>query len=349
MANDETRLRGDRFAKGRHPEAPTEGPPIPPVVRTADARFASLPGYPFPPHHIDVANPYSPWPLRMHYVDEGPRDGEVVLMVHGEPTWSYLYRKLIPVFVAAGLRAIAVDLIGFGRSDKLTQPSHYSFANHIEWLRQLVVGLDLRGITLIGQDWGGPIGMGVLAREFDRFARVVAANTMLHTAEASLAGRIAWAAHASGDHDSTVNTALLDWMHTTHRLVAFDASPSVAGSTVRGVAPEVLAAYDAPFPSEWHKAGMRQFSVLIPVTRTDVGCQINLATWQALARFDRPFLTLFSDSDPPTRGWEQIFVERVPGARGQPHRIQARAGHFWQEDNGEEAARGIVDWIAATR
>lgn len=333
----------------RRPSVPFYGPEVPLAVRTADARFANLPGHPFAPHYVDVANPYSPEPLRMHYVDEGPRDGEIVLMVHGEPTWSYLYRKLVPVFVAAGLRAIAVDLIGFGRSDKPTKPSHYSFANHIAWLRDLVVGLDLRGITAIGQDWGGPIGLGVLAREPDRFARVVAANTILHTAEPALAGRLAWAAHASGEHDSTVNAALLDWMHTTHRLVDFDASPSVAGATVRGVAPDVLRAYDAPFPSEWHKAGMRQFSVLIPVTRTDVGCQINLETWRALARFERPFLTLFSDSDPPTRGWERIFAERVPGARGQPHAILERAGHFWQEDCGEEAAQRIVDWIRSTR
>lgn len=347
-----TTVSRDRTTRSRS-VVPTEGPPIPPVVRTADARFANLPGYPFAPHYIDVANPYADSPLRMHYVDEGPTGGDrqkapVVLMVHGEPSWSYLYRKLIPIFAAAGLRSIAVDLIGFGRSDKPTKASQYSFANHIEWVRQLVVGLDLREITLIGQDWGGPIGMGVLAQEMDRFARVVAGNTMLHTAEPALAGRIDWAAHASGDHTSTVDTRLLDWMHTTHRLVDFDASPSIAGSTVREVSKDVLAAYDAPFPSEWHKAGMRQFSVLIPVTRSDVGCQINLATWQALAYFDRPFLTLFSDSDPATRGWEKIFVERVPGARGQPHQIQARAGHFWQEDNGAEAARIIADWIAAT-
>ncbi|MBY0399373.1 alpha/beta fold hydrolase [Myxococcota bacterium] len=332
---------------------PTTIPAPPPVVRTADARFRNLPGYPFAPHYIAVTNPYAKTPLRMHYVDEGPTSGDpkkapVVLMVHGEPSWSYLYRKMIPVFAAAGLRAIAVDLVGFGRSDKLTKASQYSFANHIDWLRQLVVGLDLHEITLIGQDWGGPIGMGVLVKEMERFARVVAGNTMLHTAEPELDGRIDWAVHANGDFASTVDTRLLDWMHTTHRLVDFDASPSIAGSTVRPVPKEVLAAYDAPFPSEWHKAGMRQFSVLIPVTRSDVGCQINRETWQALSHFDRPFLTLFSDSDPATRGWEKIFAERVPGARGQPHAIQARAGHFWQEDNGAEAARIIADWIAAT-
>jgi len=332
----------------KQPRVPTAGPAIPPVVRTPDARFRNLPGWPFAPRYVEVANPHAKTPLRMHFADEGPRDAPVVLMVHGEPTWSYLYRKMIPVFAAAGLRAIAVDLIGFGRSDKPTKPSHYSFEHHIEWLRQLVVALGLRDVTLIGQDWGGPIGMGVLAREMDRFARVVAANTMLHTAEPALAGRIAWAAHGSGEHDSTVNQFLLDWMHTTHRTVDFDASPSIAGTLVRGISPAELAAYDAPFPSEWHKAGMRQFSVLIPVTRTDVGCRINAATWQALARFDRPFLTLFGDSDPATRGWDAIFAERVPGARGQPHRTQARAGHFWQEDNGPEAAAIIRDWIATT-
>ncbi|MEZ4334182.1 MAG: haloalkane dehalogenase [Myxococcota bacterium] len=328
---------------------PTQGPPIPPVVRTADARFRNLPDYPFAPRYVEVASAIAKTPLRMHYVDEGPRDAEVMLMLHGEPAWSYLYRKMIPVFAGAGLRAIAVDLIGFGRSDKPTRPPFYSFASHVDWVRQLVVALGLRDITLVCQDWGGPIGMGVLAKEMDRFARVVAGNTMLHTAEPALAGRIAWANHGSGEHDSTVSGMLLDWTYTPHRLVDFEASHSIAGSTVRGVAPEVLAAYDAPFPSEWHKAGMRQFPGLIPVTRTDVGARMNLETWQALARFDRPFLTLFGDSDPATRGWEQIFAERVPGAQGQPHQIQSRAGHFWQEDNGPEAARMIADWIASTR
>ncbi|MAG34476.1 MAG: alpha/beta hydrolase [Deltaproteobacteria bacterium] len=327
---------------------PTKGPTIPPVVRTDDACFADLPGYPFAQNYVDVVNPNHPMTLRMHYVDEGPQDAPVVLMTHGEPTWSYLYRKLIPVFAASGLRAIAVDLIGFGRSDKPTHPSHYTFENHVEWLHELVVSLDLRKITIVGQDWGGPISMGVLAREVERFARVVAGNTMLHTAEADLEGRISWAAHSSGDENSTVNAALLDWMHTTHRAVDLQPSTSVLGSTTRGITPEVAAAYDAPFPSEWHKAGVRQFPLLIPVTRTDPGAAINLETWKVLREFDRPFLTLFGDSDPPTRGWEEIFRERVPGASGEPHRTLENAGHFWQEDCGEEAAALIVDWIDST-
>jgi len=328
--------------------APTAGPDWPAVVRTEDARFEDLPGFPFAPHYHVVENPHGDEGLRMHYVDEGPPDAPVVLMVHGEPTWSYLYRKLVPVFAAAGLRAVAVDQVGFGRSDKPTRSSDYSFENHVEWLRQFVVGTDLREVTLVCQDWGGPIGLGALAREPDRFARVVAGNTMLHTGEAELADRLAWSAHGSGDADSTVSLALLDWMHYSHRAADFTAAPSVRGATALGLSDAVAAAYDAPFPSEWHKAGMRQFPVLIPVTRTDPGAAINRATWQALARFDRPFLTLFGDSDPGTGGWDRIFQERVPGAKGQPHDTLRETGHFWQEDRGEEVAQRIVDWIAST-
>ncbi len=327
---------------------PQEGPEAPLAVRTTEGRFDGLPGFPFEPRYVELPNPYGDEPLRMHFVDEGPRDAPVVLMAHGEPTWSYLYRKLIPVFVDAGLRAIAPDHIGFGRSDKLTLPAHYTFDRHIEWLRELVVQLDLRDVTIVSQDWGGPISLGVLAREPLRFARVVAANTMLHTAEAALEGRIALANHATGDADQTVGGFLLDWMLNSHRAIDFVASASVTGATVRDIPGDVAAAYDAPFPSEWHKAGMRQFPLLIPVTRGDPGSAINLATWKALAEFDRPFLTLFGDSDPATRGWETIFQERVPGARGQPHQILERAGHFWQEDCGEQAAGLIVDWIRAT-
>jgi haloalkane dehalogenase len=268
------------------------------------------------------------------------------MMVHGEPTWSYLYRKLVPVFVDAGYRAVAPDLIGFGRSDKLTFAPGYTFAAHVDWLQGLVNTLDLSGITLVCQDWGGPVGLAVLAREPERFSRVVVANTMLHTAEPVLQGRLEWAVHATGDTESTVSSYLLDWMRHSQRTVDFEASASIPGATARGVQPEVAAAYDAPFPGEWHKAGMRQFPLLIPVTQSDPGASLNRVTWAALAEFHRPLLTLFGDSDPPTRGWEAIFRERVPGARGQPHQTLERAGHFWQEDCGEEAARIIVDWMA---
>jgi haloalkane dehalogenase len=257
---------------------PEEGPITPEVVRTSESRFENLPGYPFAAHYVDVAWPQIDGALRMHYVDEGPADGAVILMVHGEPSWSYLYRKMIPVFVQAGFRAIAIDHLGFGKSDKLTFAPHYSFANHIDSLRQLVVSLDLQDITLVCQDWGGPIGMGVLAKEPDRFARVVAGNTMLHTAEPELAGRLDWAVHGSSEDNSEVSSMLLDWMHHSHRATNFNASDSLQFSTARGVAEAEAAAWDAPFPSEWHKAGMRQFPVLIPVTQSDEGAQINMQT-----------------------------------------------------------------------
>ncbi len=327
---------------------PTEGPEIPLAVRTADDRFEGLPDFPFAPHYVEVDPPRTGPPLRMHYVDEGPRDAPVVLMVHGEPTWSFLYRKLIPVFVRAGLRAVAVDQIGFGRSDKPTRPSDYSFARQIAWLRQLVVGLDLRDVTLVGQDWGGPIGMGVLALEVGRFSRVCVANTMLHTAEPELAGRLEWSAHAVGETDVQVSSALADWRVASTRAPDFAASPSIPFATARGVSDEVAAAYDAPFPSEWHKAGLRQYPALIPITPTDEGAEINRRTWSVLRDYKRPFLTLFGDSDPPTRGWDEIFRERIPGAAGQPHGTLEQAGHFWQEDCGAEAAARIVDWINST-
>jgi haloalkane dehalogenase len=327
---------------------PLTGPDVPIAVRTDDARFENLPGYPFAPHYVDVTHPVADGTLRMHYIDEGPSDAPVILMVHGEPAWSYLYRKLVPVFVEAGFRAIAVDQIGFGRSDKLTFAPHYSFERHVEWLRELVVALDLRDITLVCQDWGGPVGMAVLARETERFSRVAAGNTMLHTAESGLEGRLAWSAHASGEEDSTVSNLLLDWCRESHRTAEFDASPSIAFATARAISTEVVAAYDAPFPSEWHKAGMRHFPLLIPVTKTDPGAVVNQATWAALADFERPFLTIFGDSDPSTSGWAEIFRERVPGARAQPHCVLERAGHFWQEDAGAEAAELIVGWIRET-
>ncbi len=318
------------------------------VLRTPDARFEKLPGYPFAPHYVPVGSPLG-GTLRMHCVDEGPRSGAPVLLVHGEPTWSYLYRKLIPILGAAGLRAIAPDHIGFGRSDKLADKTAYSFERHIAWLRELVVALDLREITLVGQDWGGPIGLGVLAQEPARFARVVVANTMLHTAEPELAGRLAWANHGVGERDTRLCESLLDWITTSQRAPEMSASAAIRGACARALPDEVAAAYDAPFPDERYKAGMRQFPILIPITRSDPGAAINRATWQALRGFRRPFLTAFSDGDPSTAGWEAVFQERVPGAGGQPHATLRGAGHFLQEDSGEELAQLVLDFALRTR
>jgi len=284
----------------------------------------------------------------MHYVDEGPSEADPVLMLHGQPTWSYLYRKVIASLVARGHRAVAPDYIGYGRSDKIVDKLAYSFPGHIEWLRSFVRALDLRRITLVVQDWGGPLGLAVLAAEPDRFARVVVANTILHTADPSLAGRLEWALHGLPDAARVViEEALLDYIVGSQRYPLVP-SELVQWATVTDVAPDVLAAYDAPFPDETHKGGLRQTTVLIPITRNDVGAGIDRATFAALRRWDRPFLTAYSDADPPTRGWDQILREAVPGSRGQPHTTIAGAGHFLQEDKGEELAAVVADFVATT-
>ncbi len=316
------------------------------VLRTPDERFADLPGYPFGPHYVTVTARGVP-PVRMHYVDVGPADGQVVLLLHGQPTWSYLYRAVIPVLTASGLRAIAPDHIGFGRSDKLTERTDYTLRRHIEWLQSLISALDLTGITLLAQDWGGPIGLSALAADPGRFARVVAANTVLHTADPSLAGRLAWANHGLGDSRVVLEEALVDYLLFYYR--APDIVPSLFLEAAAGpLPPGVAAAYDAPFPDAGYKAGLRQLTGLMPLTRNDPGAAIGRATMEALVAFDRPFLTAYSDGDPATAGWEAIFQERVPGAMDQPHTLIAGAGHFLQEQKGEELGQIVADFVAAT-
>ena len=321
------------------------------VVRTPDERFAGLPGYPFAPHYAEVVAEDADGdtgPLRMHYLDEGPADGPAVLLLHGQPTWSYLYRTVIPVLVDAGLRAIAPDNIGFGRSDKPTFGPDYTFARHVAWTRSLVTQLDLRDITLVAQDWGGPLGFGVLAEEPDRFARVVAANTILHTADPALADRLTWAVHGTGDSRVVLEESLVDYLLYTQRAPTLQAGLFVGGATVAPVAPEVLAAYDAPFPDERHSAGLRQMTALLPLTRNDPGARIGRRAMRALETFDRPFLTAYSDGDPATRGWAEVFQERVPGAHEQDHVTIEGAGHFLQEDAGEQLGLVVADLIHRT-
>jgi haloalkane dehalogenase len=328
------------------PSAPRTGR----VQRTPDDRFADLPGYPFVPRYADVVPVGEDGldPLRMHYLDEGPADGPVALLLHGQPTWSYLYRSVVPVLVAAGIRVIAPDTIGFGRSDKPVSPYDYTLARHIGWTRSLVTGLDLTDVTLVAQDWGGPIGLSVLAAEPDRFARVVAANTILHTADPALAGRLTWAVHGEGDSRVVLEESLLDYLLLTQRAPELRASDFVGAATTTPLAPDVLAAYDAPFPTADHTAGLRQMTALLPLTRNDPGARIGRRTMRFLETFDRPFVTAYSDGDPATRGWETVFAERVPGARGRPHVTIAGAGHFLQEDAGPELGRVVADVIATT-
>lgn len=317
-----------------------------PVLRTPDERFINLPGYRFDPSYRNVETSGLP-PLRMHYVDAGPADGPVVVLLHGQPTWSYLYRDVITALGAAGMRVIAPDHIGFGRSDKPTEATDYTFARHIDWIHSLIVGLRLREITLVVQDWGGPIGLSVLAREPDRFAKVVATNTILHTCEPTLAGKLTWAHHGVGADRILLQETLLDYISFYRR--SPDITPSVFLDAVAGpLSAAVLAAYDAPFPDRAHKAGLRQLTALIPLTRNDPGARISASTMAALHQWDKPFLTAYSDSDPATAGWDAVFQDRIPGARGQHHTTIAGAGHFVPEQQGRRLAEIIAEFVGAS-
>lgn len=294
------------------------------TLRTPDARFANLPGYPFAPHYVDAGG------LRIHYVDEGPRNAPPVLLLHGEPSWSYLYRKMIPLIAAAGHRAIAPDLVGFGRSDKPVRREDYTYQRHVDWMRAVVEGLDLRDVTLVGQDWGGLIGLRLATEHEGRFARIVVANTFLPT----------------GDVDP--GPAFLAWKEYSQTTPEFHVGGIVRGGCVTDLPPEIVAAYDAPFPDDRYKAGPRQFPVLVPVTPDDPAAAPNRKAWEVLARWRKPFLTAFSDQDPITRGGDQFFQKTVPGAAGQPHTTIAGGGHFLQEDQGEVLGRVVVDFLART-
>lgn len=322
-------------------------PTTPAVVRTPDERFGDLPGFAYAPRYVEVFDKRL-GPLRMHYVDEGPRSGELVLLLHGQPTWSYLWRHVIAGLVAAGRRVVACDHVGFGRSDKPTERTAYSFAGHVRHLAAFVEQLELNEITLVAQDWGGPIGLSVLAGAPERFARVVVANTILHTVEAELAGRLAWADHGIDGGRVVLQEALVDYVVGTQRAHELRPSAFVDAATASVLAPEVLAAYDAPFPDEDHLAGVRQFPLLVPLTRNDPGAALGRTAWAALAAFRGPLLTAYADGDDSTRGWAELFQERVPGATGREHVVLAGAGHFLQEDRGPELADAVDRFMAAT-
>ncbi|MGV0789530.1 haloalkane dehalogenase [Mycolicibacterium sp. XJ2] len=316
------------------------------VLRTPDDRFAALPDYPFAPGYVDV-QARGMDPLRMHYVDAGPSDAPVVVLLHGQPTWSYLYRHVIGVLCGAGLRVIAPDNIGYGRSDKPTDPTAYTFKRHVDWIHSAITRLDLTDITLVVQDWGGPIGLSVLAREPDRFARVLATNTILHTCDPGLAGKLEWPHHAAGDGQVVLQETLLDYVAYYQR--SPELVPSFFLEAVAGpLSPDVRAAYDAPFPDRSFTAGLRQMTALIPLTRNDPGAVIGRETMTVLGEWRRPFLTAYSDGDPATRGWDKVFAEHVPGAKGQPHTTVTGAGHFIQEQRGHELGRIITEFVART-
>ena len=292
-------------------------------LRTPDERFADLPDFPFAPHYVEVDG------LRMHYLDEGPPDGEVVLLLHGEPSWSYLYRRMIPVLTRAGLRAVAIDLVGFGRSDKPTRREDYTYQAHVDWTWAAIEAIGLTDITLVCQDWGGLIGLRLVGEHPERFARVVAANTVLPT----------------GDLDP--GEAFLAWRQFSQESPDFPVGKIIGGACVGKLAPEVAAAYDAPFPDESFKAGARHFPMLVPTRPDDPASAANRAAWEVLRTFDKPFLCAFSDSDPITRAAEPLLRKQIPGAEGQTHVTITEAGHFLQEDKGVELAEAVVQFVAA--
>lgn len=293
------------------------------VLQTPASAFDGLPDYPFAPHYQTING------LRMHFVDEGPRDAPPVLMLHGEPTWSYLYRKMIPRFVAAGFRAIAPDLIGFGKSDKLPAIADYSYQKHADWLRTFIQALDLRQTTLICQDWGALLGLRVVPHEDARFARLVVANGFLPAAQQ----RIPLAFHL--------------WKTFAVHSPWFPTGRIVAAGCKRPVSAAVRAAYDAPFPSADYLAGARALPRLVPVYHCNPAVPANRASWEALGRWQKPALTLFGDSDPIMRGADRVLQDHIPGMKGQPHAILRDAGHFIQEDAGEELADRVIAWMGA--
>ncbi|MCI0338495.1 MAG: haloalkane dehalogenase [Acidobacteria bacterium] len=298
------------------------------LLRTPDERFVNLPGYNFAPHYVEIN--HQGVSIRVHYVDEGPHTAAPVLMLHGEPSWCYLYRKMIPIITAAGHRALAPDLPGFGRSDKPLRREDYTYQFHVDVMTAFIEMLDLKNITLVGQDWGGLIGLRIAAEHPERFARIVVANTGLPTG------------------DQPMTEGFMRWREYSQKVENFHAGGIVKGGCVNDLPLEVISAYNAPFPDDSYKAGARQFPMLVPISPDDPASEPNRRAWEDLRRWDKPFLTAFSDSDAVTRGGERVFQKLVPGAQGQPHVTITGAGHFLQEDKGEELAQVVADFIAHT-
>jgi haloalkane dehalogenase len=298
------------------------------ILRTPDARFEGLADWPYAPRYAEVRDADGTV-LRIHYVDEGPRDGAVVLLMHGEPSWAYLYRHIIAGLVARGRRVIAPDLVGFGRSDKPAKRTDYTYERHVAWMSAWLTGLDLKGITLFCQDWGGLIGLRLVAAFPERFAGVVVANTGLPTGGGMTEGFKAWLEFSQNVPQMPIGMLL-------------------NGGSGRNLSEAEIAAYDAPFPDETYKEGARQFPTLVPVAAEHPSVAENLAAWKVLEAFDKPFLTAFGDGDAITRGGEAVFQSRVPGAKGQPH-VTLSGGHFLQEDSPREIVEAIDGLIERAR
>lgn len=300
------------------------------LYRTPDQRFDNLPGFNRHPSYADLSQPEgeSGDPIRMAYIDAGSEDGPVALLLHGEPTWSFLYRHVIDVLVESGVRCIVPDLIGFGRSDKPVSPGDHSYARHVEWVRELAFDhLDLHDVTLVGQDWGGLIGLRLATEHPDRFARLVAANTGLPTGDFKMPD-IWWMFREAVEKAETLDVGRL-----------------VESGCVRGLSADDRAGYDAPFPDEASKAGPRVMPSLVPNTPDDPASVANRAAWERLGQWRKPFLTAFGDSDPITGAMGPILRELIPGAHGLDHTVVVNAGHFIQEDAGTDLGTIVASFI----
>jgi haloalkane dehalogenase len=288
------------------------------ILRTPENAFDQITDFPYTPKYCEVDKG-----LQMHYIGEG--EGPVVLLLHGEPSWAYLYRKMIPGLVAAGLRVIVPDLIGFGKSDKPSEQGNYTYAKHIQWTQAFLDHLQLKDINVFIQDWGGLIGLRLLTANPHNFASIVAGNTMLPT------GTV------------TPPQAFLDWQKFATTSPKFDVATVLQRATTTNLTEAELAAYNAPFPTEEHKAGARIFPALVPTSENDPESENNKAAWGILYQWQKPFLTLFSDQDPITKGGEQVFQKLIPGTKDQDHQIVS-GGHFLQEDQGELLAQLMIEF-----
>ncbi len=293
-----------------------------PVIRTPDERFKDLPDFPFQPHYVKVDG------MRIHYIDEG--QGEVILCLHGEPSWSYLYRKMIPI-LSSNQRVLAMDFVGFGRSDKFTERGEYSFQMHHDTVVGFIKTLGLERITIVVQDWGGLIGLTVASEMPERFARLVIMNTGLPTGDEPMGrGFMRWREFATSSTDLPIGLVIQN------------------GTANRELKQEIVTAYESPFPDVTYKAGAMAFPLLVPIRLDDPGAAEMRRAREALSKWHKPVLVMFSDKDPITRGGDMLFRAIIPSAKDQPEIVIHDAGHFLQEDKGEEIAQHIVDFIART-
>ena len=292
------------------------------ILRTPDERFENLQDWAFEPKYKEISTEYGE--LRIHYIDEGPINSDPVLMIHGEPSWGYLYRKMINPLVQAGKRVIVPDLPGFGRSDKLSKRDGYTYEKYVHWMSDWLLKIDLREVTLFGQDWGGLIGLRLVTAFPERFSKVVAANTFLPT----------------GDHYP--GEAFQKWKDYSQTVEDFHTGGIIKGGTVKEVSKRTIDAYNAPFPDNSYKEAARQFPTLVPVTPNDPSSKANRNAWKKLKEWDKPFLCAFSDSDPIMAGIDKTFIKLIPGCKQMPHTTIEKAGHFLQEDNPEDCVKAIL-------